>query len=178
MVVADTVGEATGTTGGDGVHKIDSAVAVEHDRFTGMSIDGRDERRSRRPVLAGQPSGDGSAPLRLCRNVRRPIHFERRRTHSAAHVGRILSGTDDSARSLHMVRRRPNWNASIAGSDRTSLLLGRSGKDVSKQLGQCRASYLGGGRRSGRSPDDQISLAHIQSGIEQAGDDADQPGIA
>ena len=77
-----------------------------------------------------------------------------------------------------MVRRRPNRNASTAEFDRTSPLLGRSGKDVDKQLGQCPASYLGGGRRAGRRPDDQISLAHIQSGIEQAGDDADQPSIA
>jgi hypothetical protein len=55
---------------------------------------------------------------------------------------------------------------------------GRSGKDVGKQLGRARASYLGRGRRSGRRPDDQIGLGHIQPGIKQAGDDADQPRIA
>jgi RNA polymerase sigma factor (sigma-70 family) len=34
------------------------------------------------------------------------------------------------------------------------------------------------GRRSGRRPDDQIGLRHIQPRIKQAGDDADQPGVA
>jgi hypothetical protein len=110
--------------------------------------------------------------------VRRRIHFERRRTHSAAHIGRILSGGDDSARFLHMVRRRPNWNASTAGSDRTSPLPGRTGKDAGQQFGRGRARDLGCGRRSGRRPDDQISLGHIQPGIKQAGDDTDQPRIA
>jgi hypothetical protein len=57
-------------------------------------------------------------------------------------------------------------------------LLGRSGKNVSKQLGRARASYLDSGRRSGRRPDDQIGLGHIQPGIKQAGNDADQPRIA
>ena len=115
-------------------------MAVEHDRFTGMGIDSRDEHRSLRPVLARQPSGDGRAPLRLPRAVRRRIHLERRRTHSAAHVGRILSGTDDFARYLHMVRRRPNRSASTVGSDRTSPSLGRSGKDVGKQFGRSAAA--------------------------------------
>ena len=69
-------------------------------------------------------------------------------------------------------------NASTVGSDRTSPLLGRSGNDVGKQFGRARASYLGRGRRSGRRPDDQIGLGHIQPGIKQAGDDADQPRIA
>ena len=64
------------------------------------------------------------------------------------------------------------------GSDRTSPLLGRGGKDGGKQFGRGRASYLGRGRRSGRRPDDQIGLGHVQPGIEQAGDDADQPRIA
>ena len=63
-------------------------------------------------------------------------------------------------------------------SVRTSPLLGQSGKDVGKQLGRARASYLRSGRRSGRRPDDQIGLCHIQTGIKQAGDDADQPRIA
>jgi hypothetical protein len=110
--------------------------------------------------------------------VRRGIHLERRRTQSAAHVGRILSGGDDLARPPHMVGHRPNGNASTVGSDRTSPLLGRSGKDAGQQLGRARASYLGRGRRSGRRPDDQIGLGHIQPGIKQAGDDADHPRIA
>jgi len=153
-------------------------VAVEHDWFTGMGIDRRDEHRSFRPALTGQPSGDRSAPPRLPGAVRRRIHLERRRTHSAAHICRILSGGDDSARSVDVVGRRTQWNASTVGSDRTSPLLGRSGKDVGKQLGRARAGYLGRGRRSGRRADDQIGLGHIQPGIEKAGDDADQPRIA
>jgi hypothetical protein len=110
--------------------------------------------------------------------VRRRIRLERRRAHSAAHVGRILSGGDDSARSLHMVGHRPNRSTSTVGSDRTSPWLGRSGKDGGKQFGRGRTSDLGRGRRSSRCPDDQISLGHIQPGIEQAGDDADHPRIA
>ena len=69
--------------------------------------------------------------------------------------------------------------ASTVGSDRTSPWLGRSGKDAGKQSGRLgRASYLGRGRRSGRRPDDQIGLGHMQPGIKQAGDDTDQPRIA
>ena len=90
--------------------------------------------------------------------VRRRIHFERRRTQSTAHIGRILSGGDDLARPPHMVGHRPNGNASTVGSDRTSPLLGRREKDVGKQLGRARARYLDRGRRSGRRPDDQIGL--------------------
>jgi hypothetical protein len=153
-------------------------VAVEHDRFTGMGIDRRNEQRPFRPALTRQPSGDDSAPPRLSGAVRLRIHFERRRTHSAAHVGRILSGGDDPACYLHMVRRRPNGNASTLGSARTCPLLGCSGKDGGKQFGRSRASDLGGGSRSSRRPDDQIGLGHIQPGIEQAGDDADLPRIA
>ena len=77
------------------------------------------------------------------------------------------------------IRDRPNWNASTVGSDRTSPWLGRSGEDVGKQFGRLDpARYLGRGRRSGRRTDDQIGLGHIQPGIEEAGDDADQPRIA
>jgi len=111
-------------------------VAVEYDRFTGTGIDRRDEHHSLRPVLAGQPGGDRSAALRLPGAVRRRIHFERRRAHFAAHVGRILGGGDDAARYLHVVRRRPHRNASAVGSDRTSPLLGRGGKDGGKQFGR------------------------------------------
>ncbi len=143
-----------------------------------MGIDRRDKDRLLRPVLAGQPGGDGSPPSRLRGAVRRRIHFERRRTQSTAHIGRPPGGGDDLARSPHMVDHRPNRNASTVGSDRTGPLLGRSGKEVGKQFGRARAGYLGRGRRSGRCPDDQIGLGHIQPGIKQAGDDADQPRIA
>jgi hypothetical protein len=34
------------------------------------------------------------------------------------------------------------------------------------------------GRRSGRRPDDQIGPGHVEPGVEQAGDDADQPRVA
>jgi hypothetical protein len=78
-----------------------------------------------------------------------------------------------------MVRRRPIRRTSTAGSDRPSPWLGRSGQDAGQQFGRLgRASYLGCGRRSGRCPDDQVGLGHIQPGIKQAGDDADLPRIA
>ncbi|MDQ0819157.1 hypothetical protein QFZ79_001451 [Arthrobacter sp. V4I6] len=67
---------------------------------------------------------------------------------------------------------------STVRSDRTGPLLGRRGQDSGKQFGWGRANHLGRGRRSGRRPDDQISVGHIQPGIEQAGDDADQPRVA
>jgi hypothetical protein len=47
-VVADAVGrdiEAIGTAGANGIQQVDSAVAVEHRRFTGMGIDSHDEHR-------------------------------------------------------------------------------------------------------------------------------------
>jgi hypothetical protein len=76
-------------------------------------------------------------------------------------------------------RHRHIRNASTVGSGRTSPWLGRSGEDVGQQFGRSgRARYLGRGRRSGRRPDDQIGLGHIQPGIKQAGDDADLPRIA
>ncbi len=56
---------------------------------------------------------------------------------------------------------------------------GIEGKDGGKQFGRSvRAGYLSRHRRSGRCPDDQIGLGHIQPGVKQAGDDADRPGIA
>jgi hypothetical protein len=72
----------------------------------------------------------------------------------------------------------PSGNASTGGFDRRVLLLGCSGEDGGKQVGRGRAGDLGRGRRSGRRPDDQIGLGHVQSGIEQAGDDADKPRVA
>jgi hypothetical protein len=44
-VVADPVGRSTGPgrAGGDGVHQVNPAVAVEHDRLTGRGVDGHDE---------------------------------------------------------------------------------------------------------------------------------------
>jgi hypothetical protein len=98
---------------------------------------------------------------------------------AAAHVGRILSGGDDRACSLHMVRRRPNRKTSSVGSGRARPWLGHSGKDGGKQLGRSgRAGYLSRHRRTGRRPDDQIGLGYIQPGVQEAGDDADRPGIA
>ena len=159
--------------------QVDAAMAVEHDRFTGTGIDGHDEHRSLRPLLTGQPGGDGGAPLRLPGAAPRRIRFERRRAHSAAHVGRILGGGDDCARSFQKVRHRHARSTSTVGSDRTSPWPGRSGKDAGKQFVRLgRAGYLGRGRRSGRRPDDQIGLGHVQPGIKQAGDDADLPRIA
>ena len=98
--------------------------------------------------------------------MRRRIRLEGRRAHSAAHVGRILSGTDDCARSVHMIRRRPDRSTSTVGSDRTSRWLGRSGKDVGEQFGRLDpAGYLGRGGRAGRRPDGQVGLGHIQPGL-------------
>jgi hypothetical protein len=114
-----------------------------------------------------------------CLLVRRRIHFEGRRAHSAAHVGRVFSGTDDPTRNLHDVRRRPHGSTSTVGSDRRSRWPGRSGEDVGEQFGRSDpAGYLGRGSRAGRRPDGQVGPAHIQSGIEQAGDDTDHPRIA
>jgi hypothetical protein len=124
-------------------------VAVEHDRFTGMGIDRRDQHRLFRPELTGQPRSHGGAPLCLPGAVRRRIKVECRRAHSAAHVSRILSGSNDFAYLLHVVRHRPDRNASSVGSDRTGPLLGDSGKDGGEQFGRGRASYLGRGRRAG-----------------------------
>jgi hypothetical protein len=77
-----------------------------------------------------------------------------------------------------MVRDRPR-NTSTIGPDPASPRLGRSGEDVGKQFWRSgRAHYLGRHRRSSRRPDGQIGPGHIQPGIEQAGDDADLPGIA
>ena len=72
----------------------------------------------------------------------------------------------------------PDANAPTVGSHRSSPRPGRSAKDVGEQFGRGRAGDLGRGRRSGRRPDDQIGLGHIQPGLKQAGDDADQPRIA
>jgi len=77
-----------------------------------------------------------------------------------------------------MIRDRPR-DASTIGPDPASPRLGRSGEDVGKQFWRSgRARYLGRDRRSRRRPDGQIGPGHIQPGIEQAGDDADFPGIA
>ena len=139
-----------------------------------MSIVGRSGQ-----CLTGQPSRDGRAPLRLPRAAGRRIHFERRRTLSAAHVGRILRGADDRARPLHMVRHRPIQNASTVGSDRTRPGLNRSSQDIGKQFGRLdRTRGSSRGRRSDRRPDDQIGLIRIQPSIKQACDNADLPRIA
>ena len=165
--------------GGNGVHQVDSAVAVEHDRFTGTGVDRRDEHRlvaASAGWAAGRRRWRATAPARS-----RPTphaSLERRRTHPAAHVGRILGGGDDPARPLQMVGHRARRSASPVGSDRAGPRLGRRGEDGGEQFGRGRAGDLGRGRRSGRRPDDQVGLGHVQPGIEQAGDDADQPRVA
>jgi hypothetical protein len=77
-----------------------------------------------------------------------------------------------SASGLSGTRPRPDrtrpvrgWGAAVKDAGQQSVRLGRAG-------------YWGRGRRSGRCPDDQIGLGHVQSGIRQAGDDADLPRIA
>jgi hypothetical protein len=56
--------------------------------------------------------------------------------------------------------------------------LRHSCKDSGKQFGRSgRAGYLSRHRRSGRRPDDQIGLGHIQPGVTQTGDDTDSPGL-
>ena len=84
--------------------------------------------------LTGQPAGDGSAPTRLLGAVRRRIQVERRSTQSAAHIGRILSSSDDAARSRHMVHRRPDAHAPTLGSHRSRPWLGRSVKNIGEQF--------------------------------------------
>ena len=69
--------------------------AVEHDRFSGMGVDRRDEHRSPRPEQTRQTRGDGGAPLCVPGAVGRRLHVECRRTDAASHVGRILSGGDE-----------------------------------------------------------------------------------
>jgi hypothetical protein len=160
------------------VHQIDSAVAVEHDRFPGMRIDSRDKHRLLRPVLAGKPSRDDVAPARLARAVG-SIHFERRGAHPAAHVGRILSRTDDSVRPLHVGRPREIRSASPVRSGVASLWLRHFGEDGSIQFGRpCPAGDLGSHRRSCRRPDDEIGLGYINPGIGQAGDETELPRIS
>jgi hypothetical protein len=177
-VVADPVGRATGTAGGDGVHQVDPAVAVEHDCYTGAGIDRRDEHRSFGPALTGQAGGDGGAPPHHLGAIRHGICFERHRTHAAAHVGRVRSGGDDAAHLLQMVGDRPCGNASAVGLGLTSSSLGCRGEDGVEESGRGRSGDLGRGRGTGRRPDDEIGLGHVQPGFHQAGDDADQPRIA
>ena len=78
-----------------------------------------------------------------------------------------------------MVLRRPNWSPWAFGDDWATPGLRRFGKDARKQFRRlARAADLGSDRRSSRRSDDQFGLAYIQSGIKQASDNADRPGIA
>ena len=77
-----------------------------------------------------------------------------------------------------MICYQPRRATSTRRSDLTGPLLRHSGNDVGKKLRGACTSYLRGDRRSGRCPDDQIGLRHIHPGVEQAGDDADQPRIS
>ncbi len=48
LVGAGSIGcdtKAIGPTGGDGVHQVDAAVAIDHDRLAGLSADDHDEDR-------------------------------------------------------------------------------------------------------------------------------------
>ena len=138
--------------------RIDRSIALAPNMFS--------ELRVGKIISTRLPSSDGSAPLRLRRTVRRRVRLERRRAHPAAHVGWILSGTDDCARYFQVVRRWPNRNASSVGSDRGIPWLGLGGKDGGKQFGRLGpAGCLGCGGGSGRRSDGQIGLGHIQPGL-------------
>ena len=76
-----------------------------------------------------------------------------------------------------MVDHRPNANAFAVEFGRARRLR-NCVNDGGEQFGRRRSGYLRRGRRSGRRADDQISLGHIQPGVEQTGDDADEPRIA
>src|SRR5262249_26178664 len=106
----DAVGGNTGpgTAGGDGVHQVDGAMAVEHDRFTGMGIDSHDEHRPLRPALTGQPRDDHGAPLPLPGAAPSRSPFERRRTHPAAPIRGRMSAASSAAPMIPLVLpRRP-----------------------------------------------------------------------
>ena len=128
--------------------------------------------------LTGQPRGDGGAPLCLPGAVRRRIHVECRRAHPAAHVGRVLGGGDDPARSAPSGPPPACSERVLARIRPDRSVARRRGEGGGEQFGRGRGGYLGRGRRSGRRPDDQVGFGHIQPGIEQAGDDADQPRVA
>jgi hypothetical protein len=77
-----------------------------------------------------------------------------------------------------MAGSRPGWNVSSTGSRWANPLRRRPGKDGGKQIGRARAGYPGSGSRSRRRSDDQISVGQIQSGVAQAGHDANKPRVA
>jgi hypothetical protein len=64
-VVADAIREAAGATRGDGVHELDAAVTVEHDRLGRAGVDRRDAHPLLRPVGTRQPRRDRRPPPRL-----------------------------------------------------------------------------------------------------------------
>ena len=152
------------------------AVAVEHHRFTGPGIHRRDEHRSFRPALAGQPGGDRRAP------PRRPEPSDAASSSSAdAPIRRRMSAGSSAAAMIRPVRsrwsdRRPGER--VRARSRRPVRRGGAAKDAGEQLGRARAGDLRRGGRPGRRADDQVGLGHVHPGIEQAGDDADQPGIA
>ncbi|MPM94116.1 hypothetical protein SDC9_141259 [bioreactor metagenome] len=57
-------------------------------------------------------------------------------------------------------------------------LLGDGSDDSGEQFRRGCTSQLRGGRRAGRGADGQVGRGDIHPGIEQPGDDADQPGVA
>jgi len=77
-----------------------------------------------------------------------------------------------------VVRDRRTGRESSVGLDLTGWCVRHSGHDGGKKLCRARAADLRRSGLSGRRPDDQVGLGHIQPGIEQAGDDPDLPRIA
>jgi hypothetical protein len=131
-----------------------------------------------RPVLGGQPGDGDGPPLRLHRTVGRRVGFECRGAHPSAHVGSILRGVDDRARSLHVIGHRPDSTGSL-GSDGTSAWRRRSAKDARKQFDwRDSAGYLGRGGRSRGGSDGQVGLGEIQPNLKETGDDTDLPRVA
>ena len=177
--VADAVGEATGTAGGDGVHQVDPAVAVEHDRFAGMGIDRRDEHRSFRPALTGQPSGDGGAPPRL------PEPSDAASISSAAApILRRMSAASSAEAMIRLVLSM--WSATGPIGNASA---GRIRPDRSVAGGA--AARMSASSSAGVAPAiwaaavDPADVPMIRSACvtsnpasTQAGDDADQPRIA
>ncbi len=128
-------------------------------------------RHCRRPPVRLSELLEGRAPG-SAGGVRRRIRRERRRSHPAAHVGRILSGGNDGARCLPMVGCRPHRDEPTLRSGRPGPWPGCSGEDIdisvrpgSRQLSVPQRSILATSRR----PDDQIGLGHIQPGIKETG---------
>lgn len=119
-------------------------MAVEHGRLAAAGVDRGDQQGAFRPVLAGQPGRDGSAPAFRPGTVGGGVQFDGGRAHSATHVGCVLGCRDDRAGSLQVLRRRLRAPGRWRGG---------SGEDGFEQFGRTRAGQLDGGRRAGRGTD-------------------------